>query len=251
MTVRPTPVIPCDVCTTPFEAENQQLWELVGCAEAAFDGDEDNARPGRARVSRPACRSRVCRSERHTMTVAALYVETGGIYYGLPDVDPWDEARDARLYAGPWPVVAHPPCARWSNLAHIHKHRWPIGSDAGCFAAALEAVQTWGGVLEHPAGSLAWSHFGLPHPARDGWSAAFADPGFATEVDQSNYGHRGLKRTWLYAVGVEPAELDWRIGRTTYPVENMSTAGGEAARTPEAFRDVLLSMAATAQRVAA
>ena len=47
------------------------------------------------------------------MKVAALYVETNGVYYGLPDVDPWDEERDARLYDGPWPVVAHPPCARW------------------------------------------------------------------------------------------------------------------------------------------
>ena len=28
--------------------------------------------------------------------VAALYVETGGCYFGLPNVDPWDEARDAR-----------------------------------------------------------------------------------------------------------------------------------------------------------
>lgn len=25
--------------------------------------------------------------------IAALYVQTGGAYYGLPDVDPWDEAR--------------------------------------------------------------------------------------------------------------------------------------------------------------
>lgn len=33
------------------------------------------------------------------MTVAALYVETGGCYYGLPGVVPWDEARDARLIA--------------------------------------------------------------------------------------------------------------------------------------------------------
>ena len=32
------------------------------------------------------------------VTVAALYVATGGCYYGLPDVDPWDEERDARLY---------------------------------------------------------------------------------------------------------------------------------------------------------
>jgi len=41
--------------------------------------------------------------------IAALYVQTGGSYYGLSDVDPWGEARDARLYAGPHPVVAHPP----------------------------------------------------------------------------------------------------------------------------------------------
>ena len=32
------------------------------------------------------------------MTVAALYVQTGGCYYGLPGVECWDEARDARLY---------------------------------------------------------------------------------------------------------------------------------------------------------
>lgn len=31
--------------------------------------------------------------------VAALFVETCGVYYGLPGVDPWDEERDARLYA--------------------------------------------------------------------------------------------------------------------------------------------------------
>ena len=49
--------------------------------------------------------------------IAALYVQTGGAYYGLPDVDPWDEARDARLYAGPHPVVAHPPCGQWGVWA--------------------------------------------------------------------------------------------------------------------------------------
>jgi hypothetical protein len=34
--------------------------------------------------------------------VAALYVESGGAYYDLPGVDPWDARRDARTYAGPW-----------------------------------------------------------------------------------------------------------------------------------------------------
>ena len=40
--------------------------------------------------------------------VAALYVQRGGSYYGIPGVDPWDEQRDARGYDGPFPVVAHP-----------------------------------------------------------------------------------------------------------------------------------------------
>ena len=44
--------------------------------------------------------------------IAALYVQRGGVYFDLAGVDPWDEQRDARRYAGPWPVVAHPPCAR-------------------------------------------------------------------------------------------------------------------------------------------
>ena len=41
------------------------------------------------------------------MKVAAWYVMKGGVYYGLPNVEPWGEAEDARKYAGPWPVVAH------------------------------------------------------------------------------------------------------------------------------------------------
>ena len=28
--------------------------------------------------------------------IAALFVETDGCYFGLPGVDPWDVARDAR-----------------------------------------------------------------------------------------------------------------------------------------------------------
>ena len=47
--------------------------------------------------------------------VAALFVETNGIYFGLPNIDPWDKQRDARLYPGPHPVIAHPPCERWGR----------------------------------------------------------------------------------------------------------------------------------------
>ena len=86
--------------------------------------------------------------------VAALYVIEGGPYFGLPGVDPWPESRDARLYAGPYPVVAHPPCARWSRLAGLVEQRWghKRGDDGGCFAAALASVRRWGGGIGAPRG---------------------------------------------------------------------------------------------------
>src|ERR1044071_8542714 len=108
------------------------------------------------------------------MTVAALYVDKGGVYYGLPDVDPWDKERDARKYAGPNPVVAHPPCQLWVNFAALNfkryggEHNRP-GNDGGCFASALASVRKWGGVLEHPAFSNAWETFGLEAPRGIGW----------------------------------------------------------------------------------
>lgn len=107
-------------------------------------------------------------------TVAALFVAKGGAYFNLPDVDPWDEARDARLYTGPHPVVAHPPCQLWVNFAALNfkgyggEHNRP-GNDGGCFASALASVRRWGGVLEHPASSNAWKAYSLPFPASSGW----------------------------------------------------------------------------------
>lgn len=188
-------------------------------------------------------------------TVAALYVETGGAYYGLPDVDPWDEARDARLYDGPHPVVAHPPCARWCQLASVNQARYGqvIGDDGGCFEAALRAVERWGGVLEHPAYSLAWSRFNLPRPQRGAWSSHLWAPGLSTEVSQSAYGHRARKRTWLYYVGdASPPELNWSDDpgeawvswgdHDRYPDQPRLTKR-EAKATPPAFRDVLIGLA--------
>lgn len=151
--------------------------------------------------------------------IAALFVATGGCYFGLPDVDPWDEARDARLYAGPWPVVAHPPCERWSMMNQVNAARWGyrLGEDGGCFASALASLRRWGGVLEHPAESRAFAHFGLPRPGRGGWCASI-DGDWLTEVDQAAYGHRATKRTWLLFRGAYPPPLRWRRTRGTHQI---------------------------------
>lgn len=74
--------------------------------------------------------------------ISALFVEKNGSYFGLENVDPWDIDRDARTYAGPHAVVAHPPCDRWCQMAPVNQARYghKIGDDAGCFASALASV---------------------------------------------------------------------------------------------------------------
>lgn len=199
-------------------------------------------------------------------TVAALYVQKGGFYYGLDGVDPWDEERDARKYDGPWPVVAHPPCQRWINLAFANYARWGgnhnrPGNDGGCFAAALRAVQRYGGVLEHPASSHAWTQYGLLRPYGHGWcyqpDVAFtAGRGgyHVSEVWQSAYGHRARKRTWLLFAGKKaPPEMNWRRLSGTHQVGFQDQRGkarnkptlssAESNRTPPAFCRALLDLA--------
>lgn len=179
--------------------------------------------------------------------IAALYVAKGGCYFGLNGVDPWDEARDARLYAGPHPVVAHPPCARWCQLAHVVQARYgyKVGEDGGAFAAALAAVRRWGGVLEHPAESIAWRAFSLARPRRGAWSAPDVHGGRVCEVSQRAYGHRARKRTWLYYVGSEPPALDWRSPAPAATVSFMTNHGGGRALVLDE-RDALLPTATVA-----
>lgn len=200
------------------------------------------------------------------MTVAALFVDPRGSYAGISGVDLWDERRDARLYPGPHAVVAHPPCSRWCRLAGLVEARWghKRGEDGGCFAAALAAVRTWGGVLEHPAYSDAWKAFGLARPPRDGgWVTADDVGGWTCHVEQGRYGHPAKKATWLYAVRTELPDLKWGSiadQRSQAPVSwcGNHVASGErrprvgkraAAATPPDFRDVLVAMARSVKAV--
>jgi hypothetical protein len=185
--------------------------------------------------------------------VAALYVATNGSYAGVPDVEMWDQQRDARLYDGPHRVIAHPPCSSWCQLASVNQARWGamIGDDGGCFAAALASVRRFGGILEHPAYSIAWSRHGLQPPRRGSWQASLYDVGLVTEVSQSAYGHPARKRTWLYSVEVEPFDLDWSDRAGTHVIGAGVNTGECTTRTklsgygtigtPPSFRDALLA----------
>jgi hypothetical protein len=204
--------------------------------------------------------------------IAALYVQTDGVYYALENVEPWDEEADARRYDGPWPVVAHPPCARWSRLAGFTEARYGYkrGEDGGCFAAALDAVRRFGGVIEHPAFSSAWDKFNLPEPMwKGGWTYGL-DGGASCYVEQGRYGLPVKKATWLYAYGVELPELrwgytpdgegdgpggmdywrdEWKPKNGAEPIRGYfkgNRHNGLRSRTPEEFRNALIDIAETA-----
>ena len=212
------------------------------------------------------------------MMVAALYVATNGPYFGLDDVDPWDVRRDARRYAGPYPVVAHPPCERWgrywSGGPNPSARRRELGDDDGCFEAAFRAVQRWGGVLEHPEASHAFKRHGLhiPHHTGGWWPNAFG--GWTCCVEQGHYGHPARKRTWLWVHARRlddwhPPELIWgasagmRLDEGFHSITEARTererrrvfgeapmkrlSAKERVHTPIPFRDLLLSLARSAR----
>lgn len=203
--------------------------------------------------------------------IAALYVEPEGAYIGVPGVDPWDEERDARKYAGPHSIVAHPPCQRWGRFWHgstRKPHQFKMGDDGGCFAAAWSSIREHGGVLEHPADSHAWAAFGINPPPRSGGWVADGHGGWTCCVYQGHYGHFSGKPTWLVVHGVDFSVLPSLIwGKTEQRIHPIALAkhGYEKARrigmmamvggkdktkirnsTPPAFRDILIQIARSA-----
>lgn len=198
--------------------------------------------------------------------VAALFVLEDGPYSGDGAIDPWPESRDARLYAGPFPVVAHPPCKRWGRYwsgGPQHAGRFKLGDDGGCFESALKSVREWGGVIEHPEASHAWRCFGLRTPSRGGGWFKLICGGWTCCVEQGHYGHRARKATWLYVYGCDDLpSLPWgkaegcirmddgyhsaaerRLGKAKRDAPTEQLSKRQRAVTPPAFRDLLVSIA--------
>jgi hypothetical protein len=156
--------------------------------------------------------------------IAALYIDEHGPYPKLAGVDAWGVSRDARLYDGAAPVVAHPPCGPWGAFAHLCKSP---EQDPALAIRAVDQVRKHGGVLEHPRRSRLWRHAGLPLPGEP----ADAFGGITIEVDQVEWGHAAHKRTWLYLVRVpdDAIEAPPFVGRA--PTHDLMGGRGRNANT--------------------
>ena len=162
-----------------------------------YDSNADRQKAYRLRRQVNAARPLGPRLEAATITI--LCAHRASHYKQLPGVEAYDQLRDARTWPGGTAVVAHPPCAQWGRLrglASVDAEEKELGP------YAVQMVRTWGGVLEHPAGSTLWPACSLPAPGQsDSWG------GWTLDVDQVVWGHRAQKHTWLYICGCRPEAI--------------------------------------------
>jgi hypothetical protein len=189
--------------------------------------------------------------------VAALFCLPDSIYKTMPGVDVWDAERDAMLWPGGCPVVAHPPCRLWGRLRHFST---APESELELARQSVAWVRQWGGILEHPSGSRLWKDQQMPRPGEqpDQWG------GWSISVDQLWWGHPCRKATWLYIVGVAPSALprlpdalSHTVTRTIqHPLKSRRRGGGlvetcevlavskrDRSATPPAFAAWLVELA--------
>ncbi len=131
--------------------------------------------------------------------IAALYVDPRGPYPSLEGVEAWDASRDARNYRGPHPVIAHPPCGPWGNMAH-----WCTRQDPTLAPLAVQQLLKWGGVLNI-----------RPAPAC-GQSAISLTRGHGLPSSSSAWEERRISgvSSWIKCAGVIPV----RSARASYSV---------------------------------
>ncbi len=205
------------------------------------------------------------------MKINALFVETNGVYFNNPNIEPWDIIKDAKTCNNGAPAIAHPPCQRWGRYwsggpsVKIKKIK---GDDNGCFAFAFDYVIKNFGIIEHPEASHAWEKFMINKPPRKGgWVPAFQNRTdfWTCCVEQGHYGHKARKATWLFFAGHrKPKDLIWgkshngnnvrvdtgfrskeaaklaRAQADYKPIKRLTES--ERLGTPPAFRDLLIEL---------
>ena len=157
--------------------------------------------------------------------VAVLFARADSVYKTIHGCDVFDIERNALTWPGGCQVVAHPPCRAWGKLHYFAKPR-PGEKELAFFA--VDAVRTFGGVLEHPKDSKLWDAAGLPRPGqRDDFG------GWTLPISQHWWGHRATKMTWLYIVGASMHDLPdmpMVLGEGTHVITQSRVKGKDGTR---------------------
>ncbi len=145
--------------------------------------------------------------------IAVLCVAKKSAYRAIEGLELFDQARDARTFSGGMPVIAHPPCRRWTRygmaMMKAREMRYGIVTpereikeerELGVFCAR-QVVEN-GGILEQPAGSNLFAAVGLPLPG-----SSQSPYSFSLHVWQSWWGYPVKKGTWLYFRGIREDEI--------------------------------------------
>lgn len=127
-----------------------------------------------------------------------------------------------------WQLAPRPPCGPWGSLRKYCRQ------DETLAPIALEQVRRFGGVLEHPVGSLLFKKYDLPRPGE--LPDAFG--GVTIRVNQVAWGHACVKPTWLYVVRCDMVRA----------LDGLRTGGTPTRRrTPPDFAAWLVAIARTAK----
>ena len=131
--------------------------------------------------------------------IPVLFTQEKSNYNNFKIFDCYDLKRNALCYNGRVPVIAHPPCRKFSKLRGLSTA--PLSEKKLAFFA-LSKVRQFGGILEHPRSSTLWlnGNFNL-----DGSVDSYG--GFLRSVDLSWFGFPARKKTMLYFCGIAPGQL--------------------------------------------
>ena len=166
--------------------------------------------------------------------VSVLFTRERSIYKQL-GADCWDIKRNALMVPKNRVYIAHPPCRAWGDFYAVAK---PREGERELAIWAVDMIREYGGVLEHPVTSRLWKEKNLPQPGR---TDEFG--GFTICIDQHWFGHRAIKKTFLYIVGCKMKdlpEIPYNLDAIQTTVERMCRA--ERERTPDKLARWLLQV---------
>lgn len=120
--------------------------------------------------------------------IVILCAAQQSVYNYMPDVEVFNQVKDAYSFSGENRIIAHPPCQQWSRLKNFARVNMKE-KDLAFFC--YEKVIENGGVFEHPAGSSFFKYIGVKP---------------TLSVNQSWYGFPGQKRTYLLFSKCSPVQ---------------------------------------------